>query len=305
MPSIFIQEVQQESSNRIFDISMLKTFYQLQLANNSRFKTSFSLVLVALHLPNEVDNEIEYTAASLHDLYTEISSFLQLQVRNSDIIFQVENENKWVILLTHSGQEEAKYFLKRVFGNFQEQYTEVLTAAVTEIGNNYTLYEEAIQESETCLLKIEGKEPFNIIYSDQFLQRETEMIRVSIIEPDEIVLNIIKNLLERTVIDYFDLEIKTFSDGHAFLSSDWHTSGHTHLVVMNDVLPKKNGIDVLHRLQKMPNHQKYITFMMSKRNTEEDMVYVYEHGVDEYITKPFNIKLFEARIKKSLKRLRL
>ncbi|NGP45353.1 hypothetical protein G4V62_10455 [Bacillaceae bacterium SIJ1] len=55
----------------------------------------------------------------------------------------------------------------------------------------------------------------------------------------------------------------------------------------------------------MPNHQKYIIFMMSKRKTEEDLIYIYENGVDEIIEKPFNVRLFEAKVKKVLKRLRL
>ncbi|GIP33445.1 hypothetical protein [Paenibacillus sp. J2TS4] len=53
----------------------------------------------------------------------------------------------------------------------------------------------------------------------------------------------------------------------------------------------------------MPDNKKYIIIMMSNNKTDEGMVYSDEAGVDEYIAKPFNIRLLEAQMKKILKSL--
>lgn len=72
---------------------------------------------------------------------------------------------------------------------------------------------------------------------------------------------------------------------------------------MNDILPRKNGLEVLHMVKQLPNEQRFITYMMTKKKSEEDMLYAYEIGVDEYLIKPFNIRLFEAQIRRTFERL--
>lgn len=111
--------------------------------------------------------------------------------------------------------------------------------------------------------------------------------------------------MERVTGDQFHLKMNAFTDGATFLESNWYQSGETHIIILNDTLKKKNGMEVLHKLRNMPNNKKYIIIMLSKRRTEQDMLYSYEQGVDEYILKPFNVRLLEAKIKRLLRRLRL
>ncbi len=43
--------------------------------------------------------------------------------------------------------------------------------------------------------------------------------------------------------------------------------------------------------------------MMSKRNSQEDIIYAYESGADNYLIKPFNLRLLEIEIKRTFERL--
>ena len=52
------------------------------------------------------------------------------------------------------------------------------------------------------------------------------------------------------------------------MQSDDYKSGHMHLILMNDILPLKNGLEILHILRHMPNEKKFIIYMMSERNSE-------------------------------------
>ncbi|GIN84727.1 hypothetical protein J6TS2_11130 [Heyndrickxia sporothermodurans] len=293
----------------LFDEGLLKSFFNLQVANVKRTKASFSLVFISVHPMSEI-----YTKSVVNneDYTLEIvSAYLKKQVRNSDIVFQLSNPKNWVILLSNSGEEEAKYFLKRIFEEIpiistsQEEKLQVyLSASIIEVANSKTKYEDVLSDGEESLNQAIEMGPLQMKIIDSYKEPEIEEIKVSIIEEDEIVGGILYSLLERTAIDYFDLNIQLFQDGDQFLQSTWYESGYTHLVIMNDILPKKSGIEVLHELRKMPNNKKYIILMMSKRKTEEDMIFAYESGVDEYITKPFNIKLFEAQVKRIIKRIR-
>ncbi|MGI6508409.1 MAG: hypothetical protein ACOX4A_08535 [Saccharofermentanales bacterium] len=57
-------------------------------------------------------------------------------------------------------------------------------------------------------------------------------------------------------LGHFEAEIKVFQDGYEFLESTWYLSSHTHLIIMNDILPRQSGLDVLHKVRMMPNNQK-------------------------------------------------
>lgn len=291
------------------DTSLLKLLFTLQLANVARFKTPFSLVFLGVHPASEVlKGKTEEDEKRIGDA---VEGFLEQQVRNSDLVFHL-SFSRWAVLLTHSGEEEAEFFCNRIFKELVktplleiENHLVELSASIVEVANSLAAFEDVIKAGEEGLYESIQVKPFFIQKVPLFKKRETERIKVSIIEEDEVAVSILHSLLERTAIEYFELDIQTFEDGAEFLESSWYHSGHTHLVILNDILPKKNGIEVLHFLRNRPNDQKYIIFMLSKRNSEENIVYAYEHGVDEYVIKPFNINLLEAQMKKVLKRLRL
>ncbi|OKL37860.1 response regulator [Domibacillus mangrovi] len=291
------------------DFDLLHWIYDLQAANVARSKTSFALVFVAIHAFNELLEQ--YGEDSANQACQQISEYLNNQIRNTDKIFQLSQKNKWAILMLHSGQEEAKYFLKRIFQSIPyidfEQGMGMqmgLSASIVEIANSTTSYAEALSAGEEALQLANVKGDKEIYIVEMFNKPELEKIKVSIIEDDEVMKSILLTMLQRIAIDYFELSIQTFNDGNQFLQSSWSQSGHTHIVIMNDILPKKNGIAVLHELRRMPNSKKYIVFMFSKLKTEEDMIYAFEAGVDEYIIKPYNVKLVAARLKRMLARLR-
>ena len=105
------------------------------------------------------------------------------------------------------------------------------------------------------------------------------------------------------VISNVTLDIRTFVDGYEFLQSDWYKSAHPHIIIMNDILPRKNGIEVLHTIRRMPNQKKFTIYMMTARNSQTDMINAYEAGVDGYLIKPFDLRLFEAELRRTFARL--
>ena len=179
-----------------------------------------------------------------------------------------------------------------------------LSASVIGISHSKVNFEDVLGAGKEALDQALKNGPFEIQRVETFMEPEVETIKVSIIEGDVMVQDILQMLLKRIVLHHFNLEIRTFSDGNQFLQSSWYQSGHTHIVMLDDILPKKSGIEVLQELRKMPNTMKYIIFMLSKGKSEEDLLNAYDIGVDEYIVKPFNVKLVEAQLKRWLKRLR-
>jgi len=273
--------------------------FQLLKANVFRSRTTLSIILL------KIDNQV---TTINDDVERDVSQFLQSKIRGSDIIVKLSAPSEWCIFLSPSGEEEAIAFIQRLFNSAKDkdnmlfQSNDIsLSAVIAEIGNSRAALDEVFQNGRDLLLN--EQELWAIKYVSKFKEKDVEKIRVSIIEDDNIFQKVLHLALSKLPIKQFNLEIKTFSDGYEFLKSDWYRSSHTHLIIMNDILPKKNGFEVLHALKNMPNHKRFITFMMTKKKVEEDMLYAYENGVDQYLFKPFNLRLFEAQIKRVLARL--
>ena len=72
------------------------------------------------------------------------------------------------------------------------------------------------------------------------------------------------------------------------------------LILLDVMLPKKNGFDVLRYLRQ--EKIKTPIIMLTAKSEIEDKLNGLEHGADDYITKPFSMRELMARIKVVLKR---
>jgi two-component system OmpR family response regulator len=74
------------------------------------------------------------------------------------------------------------------------------------------------------------------------------------------------------------------------------------LVIIDSDLPDGDGVEFCRWLQQQRHS---LIFMLSARNTEADIVAGLKAGADDYLTKPFGIQEFLARVEALLRRLRL
>ena len=72
-----------------------------------------------------------------------------------------------------------------------------------------------------------------------------------------------------------------------------------HLVIIDIMMPKKNGIDTVLEIRKISSIP---IIMLSAKSEDEDKINGLEIGADDYITKPFNPKELLARVNSSLRR---
>ncbi|WP_112481097.1 response regulator transcription factor [Vibrio variabilis] len=72
------------------------------------------------------------------------------------------------------------------------------------------------------------------------------------------------------------------------------------LVILDRGLPDGDGIDVCHSLRRVEDWTPVL--MLTARDSEMDKVDGLEAGVDDYITKPFSVLEFQARVRNILRR---
>lgn len=93
-------------------------------------------------------------------------------------------------------------------------------------------------------------------------------------------------------------EVSAAYDGEAGLSSAERDK--PDLIVLDIMLPKKDGFEVCRELRRKGHD--FPILMLTARREEADKVLGLEIGADDYLTKPFGLSEFLARVKALLRR---
>lgn len=72
------------------------------------------------------------------------------------------------------------------------------------------------------------------------------------------------------------------------------------LIILDVMMPKMDGWSVCRRIREKSS---VLIVMLTARDEDEDQLLGYELGVDEYVTKPINIKVLLAKSKRLLERI--
>ena len=116
--------------------------------------------------------------------------------------------------------------------------------------------------------------------------------KILIIDDDKDLCALLKSNLETE-----SYHVSVSHDGESGLSEA--LSGNYHLVVLDIMLPKQNGFDVLTAIRKSSHIP---ILMLTAKDSEIDRVSGLRMGADDYITKPFSNNEFLARVASLLRR---
>ena len=95
-------------------------------------------------------------------------------------------------------------------------------------------------------------------------------------------------------------KIMEAEDGEKALNIFQENKNRINLVLLDVMMPKLDGWSVLRQIRQMDKNVPII--MLTARAEEQDELFGFELGVDEYITKPFSPKILVARVEAILKR---
>ncbi len=95
-------------------------------------------------------------------------------------------------------------------------------------------------------------------------------------------------------------EAKGFADGNAMLEA--LKTEKPDLIVLDIMLPGKDGVDVLKEIRQNPETRKIPVIMATAKGTEMDKIQGLDTGADDYLVKPFGVMEMVSRIKAVLRR---
>lgn len=122
-----------------------------------------------------------------------------------------------------------------------------------------------------------------------------EDITILIVDDEPRMRKLIKDFLKKN--NYLTIEA---ADGEKAIEIFQENKNKINLVLLDIMMPKVDGWTVLREIRKDSNIP---VIMLTARGEEQDELFGFELGVDEYIAKPFSPKILVARIEAILKRV--
>ena len=146
----------------------------------------------------------------------------------------------------------------------------------------------------------------NLVKMDGNVSEHTphKIMKIAIVDDDPIIRTVMKDIVLKLPSEqHVQYEIQTYKDGAAFIESDWH-EGNPCLVILDGVMPKMDGLEVLEQIRSRSDSDRYKVLMLTSRKSERDISRSLQLGADDYMTKPFKLLELESRLGQMLKRMR-
>lgn len=121
------------------------------------------------------------------------------------------------------------------------------------------------------------------------------MSKILIVEDEESLREILKYNLERNDFETFCAE----DANQALLYLEELVPD---LILLDLMLPGLKGGQFLKIIKENPKYISIPVIVVSAKNSEDDIIRALELGAEDYITKPFNIKILTAKVKVIIKR---
>ncbi len=117
---------------------------------------------------------------------------------------------------------------------------------------------------------------------------------ILVVDDEQRMRKLIKDFLIAKGFDILEAE-----DGEKALEVFENNKNKISLILLDVMMPKLDGWSVLRQIRQ---ESKVPIIMLTARGEEQDELFGFELGVDEYISKPFSPKILVARVEAILKR---
>ncbi len=107
--------------------------------------------------------------------------------------------------------------------------------------------------------------------------------------------------MQTIIADYLEDEgYQTLAAAHGIEALELFKSKRVDLILLDIMMPKLDGLSVCRTIRKQDS--RVLIIMLTAKSAENDKLLGYEYGADDYITKPFSLKVLVAKINALLKR---
>lgn len=273
---------------------------------SEKTKKTFTLVLFDLDHFKKVNDSYGHPIGD--EVLQAFSQLLLKKKRESDYFFRYGGE-EFALILPDTTAQTAIALVEQIRVDFAEiAFTDQLnnlfhvtfSAGISEyLQKQGTLIDKADQalyqakkngRNQTMMYEIATHE----------LKRQLNII---VVDDDSLVRKLIIKQFAGWKPDDFDINIEEHADGISFIESDWYKPEENYMILLDGVMPKMDGLEVLSHVRSQYPNENIVISMLTSRSNESDIVLALRSGADDYILKPFYAQEVVARVQRLTMRL--
>ncbi|WP_332651414.1 diguanylate cyclase [Lysinibacillus sp. 54212] len=304
--SIIIDELTQVYNRRFLD-SQLQKLIQLNIRNNEHF----SVAIADLDFFKKVNDTYGHLVGD--EVLKGFASLVVNSKREQDIFCRYGGE-EFVLLMPHTTADEGYMIMERLrklmeqkqFNGNGSNFKVTFSAGVVEATSNNLHPKKILEEADQALYeaKQSGRNRTIMFDSNKEVIKKRLKIKLIVIDDVFIIRNLITSYFEDWHSnDHYEIEVAAYSDGISFLNSNWYSKENKHIILLDGIMPKMDGIEVLKKIRENYSSKEVIVSMLTGRKGEEHVIEALENGANDYIVKPFNIADVSNRIVHLINRL--
>ncbi|OXM85372.1 diguanylate cyclase [Paenibacillus rigui] len=281
---------------------------QVELKRVSRYPASISMVFIDIDRFKCINDKHGHHVGDI--VLQGMAHMLQKHLRATDLLARFGGE-EFVVVLPGTSAVDAKKAIHAILQQAHKEpvaqyegqaYYITFSAGVCEWSEGMEL-EDWIKRADGAmytakqsgrnqvLLYEEGMTTTILASPESGLQRK----KVLIADDDRILRSILISKLQHLPIDFVEA-----ADGLEAL--DKMTQQFFHLCILDGVMPRLDGIEVLEKLGARTNRAEGLqVLLLSGRSREEDVSRALELGIEAYMHKPFSMVELEVKVKQLLK----
>ncbi|QOR68361.1 diguanylate cyclase [Cytobacillus suaedae] len=295
---------------RVYNRKFLNQAYEQLHSELVRNKKTFSIVMIDIDHFKEVNDTYGHLVGD--QMLKAFATFLKNNSRTGDSVIRYGGE-EFVLLLPDLSLEESKRVTERLIielgkitiNTLEGELTCTFSAGIVEVNSTGKSIEEWLVLADNALYdaKESGRSQVKAV-NHESTGGHLKLVKVAVVDDDPIIRTMLVDLLETLGREgNYHLEIESFKDGSAFITNEWSQTDHPYLVILDGIMPRMDGLEVLQQLRSH-NSERYTVIMLTSRKSERDIARALQIGADDYITKPFKLLELETRIRHLLKRMK-
>lgn len=273
---------------------------------SERNGNSFTLVLLDLDHFKKINDAYGHPGGD-EVLRTFCELLLELK-RDSDQFFRYGGE-EFALILPDTKAQEAVVLVDRIRASLaatdftvssHDPFKVTFSAGISD----YRLKEESlVSKADQALYQAKRNGRNLTIVYESSAKKLRRKLNIIIVDDDSLVRKLVSKQLSNWNPDEIDIHIAEYTDGFNFIESEWYRPDENYMILLDGIMPKMDGLEVLSHLRTHYPHEKIMISMLTSRTNESDIVLALKSGADDYIVKPFYAQEIVARVQRLAKRM--
>lgn len=304
--SVIVDELTGAYNRKHFNRMMLQL-----IGDFNRNDNVFSTVLIDLDYFKMVNDTYGHLKGD--EVLQKFVSVTQSTIRPNDILCRYGGE-EFALLLPNTNSQEAMFVIERLkeqlgqhyFQSGEDRFRVTFSSGITEISahNNQAL--QLVEEADQALYngKRSGRNQI-VIYTPVLAETTTcTILNVIVVDDDPLIRELVLSRFSHwKPMNTTSVRAHEFSDGMAFIQSDWYKEGEKYIILLDGSMPHLDGMEVLRRLREHYPEQHMLIVMLTARGDKSDIVKALQIGADDYVVKPFHMQELVLRIERLANRI--